>query len=178
MRPGRSSRAAFALAASPLAQSHEITFTAVSANVKEPGSPVRIRLNRWSTDEERNSVIATLNPPATAAAPDGAATADLLRPAGAAQGQGASGEAADGAEAAAADRGAALSPIAALTARRDRSRHRRSDSSGRTQVAGVLNRVRGSRTALATGGGERIVVATNRRLGGGWSAGWATVLGE
>ncbi len=44
-----------ALAASPLAQSHEIDFTAVSANVKEPGSPVRIRLNRWSTDEETKS---------------------------------------------------------------------------------------------------------------------------
>ena len=57
-RVGRAGRAGWlilALASVPvLAQSHEIDFTAVSANVKQPGIPVRIRLNRWSTEAERS----------------------------------------------------------------------------------------------------------------------------
>src|SRR5216684_6582091 len=36
----------------------EVNLTATSANVKESGSPVRIHILRWSTDEERNPVVA------------------------------------------------------------------------------------------------------------------------
>src|SRR3954465_4741814 len=57
---------AVALCTPPFAQT-EIRFTAASANVKEPGSPVKIHLIRWSTDEERSSMVAALNPAATAA---------------------------------------------------------------------------------------------------------------
>src|ERR1700704_6734623 len=58
--------------ASPRAQTSntgEINLKATSANVKEPGIPVRVHLVRWSTDEERNPVVAALNP-APIAAPD------------------------------------------------------------------------------------------------------------
>ena len=48
----------------------EVNLTAASANVSESGSPVKIRILRWSTDEERNPVVAALTPsaPVTAAA--------------------------------------------------------------------------------------------------------------
>src|SRR5262252_10898283 len=36
--------------------------TAKSANVGEPGTPVRIDILRWSTDEERLPLLAALNP--------------------------------------------------------------------------------------------------------------------
>ena len=52
-----------------LAFADEITLTATSANVKESGSLVRMRIVRWSTDEERNPLIAALNPAAAVPAP-------------------------------------------------------------------------------------------------------------
>src|SRR5207245_9486672 len=40
----------------------DVTLTATSANVREAGSPVKIHILRWSTDEERTPVIAALKP--------------------------------------------------------------------------------------------------------------------
>jgi len=40
----------------------EVSLTATSANVSESGSPVRIRILRWSTEEERSPLIAALTP--------------------------------------------------------------------------------------------------------------------
>ena len=146
-----------------VADASEYQLQAASANVKQPGSPVKIRIFRWSTDEERNSVIAALNPPATAGAPDGAA------PAPAAAGRGGTGRGAAGRGGAGrgGGRGAALSPIAALTA-----------AIGAAPTIGFIwtDEVAGYavkyavRAGLPTGG-ERIVLATNRRLGG-YTAGW------
>jgi hypothetical protein len=57
----------------------EITFTAVSANVAEPGQPVRIRIFRWSSDRERSPILASMDPlpppPAAGGGQQGAAGA-------------------------------------------------------------------------------------------------------
>src|ERR1700719_2890488 len=55
------------------AASGEVNLTARSANVNEPGIPVRIRILRWSTDEERNPVVAAMTPTPPATAPPAAA---------------------------------------------------------------------------------------------------------
>jgi len=47
-----------------------INLTAKSANVTESGTPVKINLLRWSSDEERNSLLEAMNPTAP---PPGAA---------------------------------------------------------------------------------------------------------
>ena len=78
-----------ALAAqTPATGTGEVNLTATSANVSEPGSPVKLRILRWSTDEERNPVVAALTPPAPASAPEGAAAGS---PAGAGPSQPAAG---------------------------------------------------------------------------------------
>ncbi len=152
-RAGLAGWLVLALAASPLAQQAEISFTAVSANVKEPGSQVRIRLNRWSTDEERGPVLAALRPvPADAAA--GAATPAAAPGRGAAgRGRGRGGR----------GRGVAAAPpnpIAALTA-----------AIGRAPTVGYIwtTDVTGYSIKYAyhaaSPDGERIVLATDRRLG-------------
>jgi len=146
-----------------VADAGEYQLQASSANVKQPGNPVKIRIFRWSTDEERNSVIATLNPPATAGAPDAAAAG----PAAAGRGGAGRGAGGRGGAGRGGGRGAALSPIAALTA-----------AIGASPTIGFIwtDEVAGYavkyavRAALPTGG-ERIVLATNRRLGG-YTAGW------
>jgi hypothetical protein len=165
-RAGLAGRAGWLLlalaSAAVLAQGNEIDFTAVSANVKEPGSPVRIRLNRWSTDEERSPVLAALTPAADAAA--GGANATTAPGRGAAgRGRGARGRGRGRGEAA-----APQSPIAALTA-----------AIGRAPTVGYLwtTDVTGYSIKYAyhvpsPGGGERIVLATDRRLGA-YSPAWA-----
>jgi len=155
-----------ALAASPLAQSHEITFTAVSANVKEPGSPVRIRLNRWSTDEERGPVLAALTPAADAAA--GAnATNSPGAPGASARGAAGRGRGGRGRGRGRGETAAPQSPIAALTAAISRA-----PTVGylwTTDVTGYS--IKYAYHAASPGGGERIVLATDRRLGA-YSPGW------
>src|SRR5579862_1070385 len=72
-----------------------INFTAKSANVSDAGTPIKINILRWSTDEERLPLVAALDP--------------SLAPPPAARGRGGrgGGEAAgDGSAAAAAGRGA------------------------------------------------------------------------
>src|SRR5262249_35924377 len=50
-----------------------MNLTAKSANVAEAGTPVKINILRWSTDEERNPVVAALDPVAQQAAQAAAA---------------------------------------------------------------------------------------------------------
>src|SRR6185369_16174189 len=50
-----------------LAQQSPIVLTAKSANVSDAGTPVKINLLRWSTDEERNPIVIALDPAAQAA---------------------------------------------------------------------------------------------------------------
>ncbi len=67
-----------------LAQTSETIFTATSANVAEPGGPVKIRILRWSTPEEAVPLVAALNPPPAPArrggGPEGAAAAQAEPP--------------------------------------------------------------------------------------------------
>ena len=49
------------------AETGAFNLTAKSANVSESGAPVRINLIRWSTDEERNSILSSMNPASVAA---------------------------------------------------------------------------------------------------------------
>jgi len=145
------------------APSDEINFTATSINVAEPGTPVRIRILQWSTDQERAPILATLNP-----APPQPSDARAGSPAEAARGRGA----------AAAGRGrgrgrggpaTALTPIAAFTA-----------ALGRSPTIGYIwtNDVAGYsikyawRSALP-GGTQRIVLASDRRLGA-YTGAWKT----
>jgi len=48
--------------ATPANSTANINFTAKSANVSEPGIPVKITLTRWSTEQERIPILAALNP--------------------------------------------------------------------------------------------------------------------
>src|SRR5689334_11483589 len=48
-----------------------LNLTAKSASVSESGTPVRINILRWSTDEERNLLIASMNPTAPVVAERG-----------------------------------------------------------------------------------------------------------
>jgi hypothetical protein len=173
--------------ASALAQKQaggEVSLTATSANVSESGSPVRIRILRWSTEEERSPLIAALTPGRPIAVPAGPG-ADS--PAGAAANPPAAdrGGAARGGRGAAAGRGgrggargarggrggdAPPDPIAALTT-----------AIAREPTLGYIwtNDVTGYAIKYAyhaplPDGGERIVLATDRRLGA-YSPAWKPV---
>jgi hypothetical protein len=168
-----------------------VNLTATSVNVNEPGSPVKIQILRWSTDEERNPLVAALNPPAPAPAavvadaglPAGAAanpTAEAGAPAGAARGgrggaagRGRAGAAGRGGRGAAGrgGRGGAGGPanlIAAFTAAIDKA-----PTLGYIWTSDITGySIKYAWHVPLPDGGERIVLATNRRLGGsvpGWN---------
>ena len=146
------------------AQSGEINLKATSANVKESGSPVKVRIIRWSTDEERNPVVAALNPAPPAAparAAGGGAGAAGRGGAAARGGRGGAGRGGRG------DAAAPLSPVAALTA-----------AIGKGPTLGYIwttditgYSIKYAYHAAMPDGGERIVLATDRRLGA-YTAGW------
>jgi hypothetical protein len=159
----------------PPAAAGEITLKATSANVKESGSPVKVRIIRWSTDEERNPVVAAMNPAPPAAAParaagGGGAAAAGRGGAAARGGRGGAGRGGRG------DAAAPLSPIAALTA-----------AIGKAPTVGYIwtTDITGYSIKYAfhspmPDGGERIILATDRRLGAytvGWKPAAATAAG-
>ena len=149
-------------AAKSLDGATELNLKATSANVKTPGSQVRLRISRWSTDEERRAIVASMTPPPpdTAPPPPGAAARTA---AGAGRGD-ARGGAGRGAGR---GRGAPASPIAGLTA-----------AIAAAPTVGFIwtDEVTGYAIKYAyrtptPNGGERIILATDRRLGaytGGW----------
>jgi hypothetical protein len=151
------------------AQSGEVTLKATSANVKEAGTPVRIQIVRWSTDEERNPVVAALNPVPPASAParaagDGGGAAAAGRGGAGRGGRGAAGRGGRG------EAAVPLSPIAALTG---------AIAKGPTLGYIWTNDVTGYSIKYAyhvalPDGGERIILATDRRLGA-YTAGWKPV---
>jgi len=137
--------------------SDEITLTASSVNVAEPGTPVRIKILRWSTEDEMRPIVTALAAPP--AQPSEVARANAGPPPGAARGRGA----------AAGGRGrgrggpalAPLSPIAAFTA-----------ALNRVPTVGYLwtNEITGYSIKYAwhaplPDGTERIVLVADRRLG-------------
>ena len=137
------------------APSEETTLTATSVNVAQPGTPVKIKILRWSTDEERVRIVAALNPapPPPARNPDAAATGRGR----AGRGRGRGGPAAP------------LSPIAAFTA-----------ALGRAPTIGYIwtNDITGYSIkygwhSTLPDGSERIVLASDRRLGA-YTGEWKT----
>jgi hypothetical protein len=142
-----------AVAQTPAAKGGEITFTAKSVNVSDPGRPVRIRIFRWSTDQERTPLLDALNPPP--APPPAAAAADGAGARGGrAGGRGGRGGRGRGAE-------EPLDPISAFTA-----------ALGRAPTIGYIwtDDVTGYSIKYAQrfptpDGGERMILATDRRLG-------------
>jgi len=150
----------------------EVNLTATSANVHESGSPVTIRILRWSTEEERNPVVAAMNPtaPAAAAANPSAAAGErdgAARGRRGGAGRGGRGGAARGGRG---DASAAPNPMAALTA-----------AIGRAPTIGYIwtNDVTGYSIKYAhhvslPDGSERVILATDRRLGAN-SAAWRPV---
>lgn len=156
--------AALLLVAAP---SDELTFTAQSVNVEQSGTPVRIKILRWSTEDEMRPIVTALAAPPQQPSDASRANAAAGLPPGAARGRGA----------AAGGRGrgrggpaaAPLSPIAAFTA-----------ALNRVPTVGYIwtNDITGYSIKYAwhaalPDGTERIVLASDRRLGAYTSA-WKT----
>jgi len=139
------------------ATSNEIELTATSVNVAQSGTPVKIKILRWSTDEERGSMMAALNPvppPAEAGRNRNPAQVGRGR-AGRGRGRGAP--------------AAPLSPIASFTA-----------AVGRAQTIGYIwtNDITGYSIKYAwhapgPDGADRIVLVSDRRLGA-YTGAWKT----
>ena len=143
------------------AQTSDTIFTATSANVAEPGGPVKIRLQRWSTPDEGAPLVAALSPP-TAPAPRAGGPEGAVG--GRAAGRGARGRGRGPAP-------APLSPTAALT-----------QAIGRAPTIGYLwtadvtgYAIKYAYRAALPGGGERVILASDRRLGT-HTAGWQPVV--
>jgi len=136
------------------APSDEITFTAQSVNVEQPGTPVKIKILRWSTEDETRPIITALAAPPQQ--PSEASRAGVP-PAARGRGAGAAGRGRGRGGAAAAP----LSPIAAFTA-----------ALNRVPTVGYLwtNDITGYSIKYAwhaplPDGTDRIVLVSNRRLG-------------
>ena len=142
-----------------------INLTATSANVGESGVAVRINILRWSTDEERNLLVAAMNPPPPAPAPAPAAAGGR----GGAPQAGRGGAGRGGRGDVAAPKGP-VDPIVSLTA-----------AIGKAPTVGYVwtNDVVGYSIKYAyhaslPDGGERIILATDRRLGA-YTTAWKPV---
>jgi hypothetical protein len=153
-----------------------LSLTASSANVSQPGNPVHINILRWSTEEERRLLVAALNPPPPPAAPPAANSA----PSGAPTSPAAGGDAAARGGRGGAGRGgrgrgrgaatAPLSPIAALTAAIGKA-----PTIGYVWTNGITGySIKYAYHASLPDGGERIILATDRRLGA-YSPAWTPV---
>ena len=166
-----------------------VTLNATSANVSDAGRAVKINILRWSTDEERNALLVAMNPP-----PPAAAGAERGR-GGRGAGRGAGGAAADGAGRGAAGGDAASGDAAGGAAARGRGGRGRGDGAAPAapprplaSLAAAIEKeptigylwmgdsnigysIHYAFRASTPEGGERIILATNRRLGdadGSW----------
>jgi len=141
------------------APSEGVNFTATSVNVAEPGTPVKISISRWSTDDERAPIVAALSPrPAPLSGAAAAPPSGL--PAGAARGRGAA-AAGRGRGRGRGGPGAPVSPIDAFTA-----------ALGRAPTLGYIwtsditgYAIKYAWHATLPDGTDRIVLASDRRLG-------------
>jgi hypothetical protein len=147
-----------------------LNLTATSANVVESGTPIKIQVIRWSTDEERMPLVAALKPQAAPPAAAAAATAPAASGRGAARGRAGRG-ARGGARGGRGD--TALDPIAALTA-----------AIGRAPTLGYIwtkdvtgYSIKYAHHTTLPDGTERIVLATDRRLGA-YSQAWKPLAPE
>jgi hypothetical protein len=149
-----------------------VNLTASSANVSQPGNPVQIHILRWSTEEERRRLVAALNPPPPPTPPP-AASSSSSAPSTAAAGGDAAGRGGVGRGGRGRGRGAptaALSPIAALTAAIGKA-----PTIGYVWTNGVTGySIKYAYHASLPDGGERIILAMDRRLGA-YSPAWTHV---
>jgi hypothetical protein len=164
------------------AQQPVLSLTATSVNVSEPGINVRIDLNRWSTDSERNQLLTALTPPAPAptavpAPPAAAAPADGAdgAPTRGGRGGGRGGAGARGGGARGGGRGGNAAPVDPITAF--------TTAIGRAPTIGYIwtNEVTGYAIKHAlrlpsSDSSERIILATNRRIGAN-TLSWTPVKG-
>jgi hypothetical protein len=150
---------ALLLAAAP---SGDITYTAQSVNVEQPGTPVKITILRWSTEDETRPIVTALAAPPQQ-------PSDAARANAAAAGRGRAGAAAGRGRGRGGPAAAPLSPIAAFTA-----------ALNRVPTVGYLwtNDITGYSIKYAwhsplPDGTERIVLVSDRRLGaytGAWKS--------
>jgi hypothetical protein len=135
------------------AETPEITLTAVSAHVADPGQPVQIRIFRWSSERERTPILVSMDPlpPPADAERGGGARGGRAAAAGRGRGRAARG----GAQA------APLTPEAALA-----GAIRRAPSIGYIWTNDVTGySIKYAQRMPLPDGGERIVLAVDRRLG-------------
>ena len=137
-----------------LPETPEITLTAVSANVAEPGQPVQIRIFRWSSERERTPILVAMDPlppPPAEADPGGGARGGRAAAAGRGRGRAGRGSAP----------AAPLTPEAALA-----GAIRRAPSIGYIWTNDVTGySIKYAQRIALPDGGERIVLAVDRRLG-------------
>jgi hypothetical protein len=133
-----------------------LTISATSINVAGAGTPVRITLERWSTDEEQAPLVNTLDPASRTPAARAPAAADTAGGRAGARGRGGRGR----------GPAAPLSPIAAFTAAL-----RRAPTIGYIWTNDITGySIKYAWHAALPGGAERIVLASDRRLGAYTSA--------
>src|SRR4029453_16337947 len=142
-----------------------VSLTASSANVSQPGNPVHINILRWSTEEERLPSPPALNPPPPLAAPPAANSASSgASPAAGGDAAARGGRGGAGRGGRGRGRGAApapLSPIAALTAAIGKA-----PTIGYVWTSGITGySIKYAYHAPLPDGGERIILATDPRLG-------------
>jgi hypothetical protein len=173
-----------ALHPTPARAQAPVELTAKSANVVEAGTPIKVSILRWSTDQERKPIVDSLDPAAQAAAAQAAAAAG-----GRGGGRGGRGGRGGGLD----PNDPALADVDAQPARGGRNARDAAPAKppnpmailtgalSKAPTVGYLwtNEVVGYsikyayRTPLRDGG-ERIILATDRRLGAG-TAGWKPV---
>jgi len=157
------------------------TLNATSANVSDAGRAVKINILRWSTDEERNALLVAMNPPP----PPAAAVAERGRGGRGARGAAGGAVAGDNAAAGAAAGGDAAAGAAARGGRGGRGRGDGAPAAPPRPLATLAAAIEKAPTigylwmgdsnigysihyalrASMPDGGERIILATNRRLG-------------
>jgi hypothetical protein len=151
---------ALAVSAGPQSTQPVAELTATSANVSEPGRSVKIRILRWSTDEERAPLVAALSPaaaPPAAASSEGPPAGAGRNPTPAAAGRGRAGRGRGRGGAA----GTPLTPIAAFTAALGRG-----PTIGYMWTSDITGySIKYAWHATLPDGTTRIVLASDRRLG-------------
>ena len=132
----------------------EVTFTATSANVNDAGRGVKINVFRWSSEDDRNALVAAMNPPAQRGNAEGAGE----------RGRGGAGRGAAGAR----GRGrgdapaAPPNPMAGLITALERA-----PTIGYLWLndSNIGYAIRYAYRTITPDRGERIILASNRRLG-------------
>jgi hypothetical protein len=176
----------------PVAEADSFTLTAKSANVAQPGSPVKIVVFRWSSEEERNRIVLPLDPAAQAAAQAAASAEGRGRGGRGTRGQASGASGAGGAGGLDPD-----DPALAEVIARGRGARGRGDAAAKppdpiAEFTGALAKaptvgyiwtdevvgysIKYARRIPLPDGGERIVLATDRRLGAGTPA-WKPAAG-